>query len=82
MVNYKTFQISDALIWGFQVNVDIDECESTDDIVTIVKNKTIAFLDKNNLQIIKEQFVENCYDIHIDFSEILLKDEIFYVCCH
>lgn len=82
MVNYKTFQISDALIWGFQVKVDIDECDSTDDIVTIVKNKTIEFMDKHNLQIIKEQFVENCYDIHTDFSEILLRDEIFYVCCH
>ena len=82
MVNYKTFQISDALIWGFQVKVDIDECESTDDIVTIVKNKSIKFLDKHNLQIIKEQFIKNCYEIHIDFSEIVLRDEIFYVCCH
>jgi hypothetical protein len=49
MVNYRTFQISDNLFWGFKSSVNIDHYTNSDDIVLEVKNRLKAFLKQNNL---------------------------------
>lgn len=55
MVNYRTFQISDDLFWGFKIKINIDLYQNSEDIVEEVKEKLKDFLSTHNLQVLKEK---------------------------
>lgn len=82
MVNIKTFQYSDSLIWGLQVKIDMDKCDSNRDIIEEAKIQTIDFLKKFNLQLVYEKFIKLNYDIHEEFGNLLLDKDIGYICSH
>jgi len=80
MVNIKTFQFSDNIIWGFKVTIDMDSCDTNLDIINKSKNQVLSFLDKYNLQLIKEKFNVTNYHIHKKFGDLFLNDDIDYIC--
>lgn len=80
MVNIKTFQFSDNIIWGFKVNIDMDLCDTNQDIISESKKQVFSFLDKYNLQLIKEKFNVTKYHIHKKFGDLFLKNDIDYIC--
>mgnify|MGYP006090558757 CR=1 FL=1 len=81
MINYRTFQISDDLFWGFKVNLNIDLFNNSLDIVKEVKEQLKNFLSKHNLQVLKEKI----YDKQLHTSSIndirnSKNTDIIYVC--
>lgn len=80
MVNIKTFQFSDNIIWGFKVTIDMDLCDTNLDIINESKKQVLSFLDKNNLQLIKEKFNGTKYHIHKNFGDLFLNSDIDYIC--
>ena len=82
MVHEKLFQVSDNVIWGYQFKVDLDECNTLEDVIKECTDKIAKFLDQHNLQILKERFKNNTYRIHSSFEEVLLSKETQYICSH
>lgn len=82
MVNEKEFQLSDNLLWGLKFKVDVDECDTKLHIEEKAKQKVLQFIEHHNLQIIRERFLENHYHIHTTLEEILVSDEIQFLCSH
>ena len=86
MVNYKKFQFSCNLMWGYRVNIDLDDCGSNDDIVDFAVISLKSFLETNNLEILLEKVNELNYHIHDSFEDILTRNTIDgihgYICSH
>ena len=83
MVNNRIFTISDNLFSGFTIMVDLDECESCQDIVNMVQVALQHHLGE--MDILVNKLNGKNFHIHTHtFEDILLSksDTKFYVCCH
>ena len=72
-----------------KVNVDLDECESLEDIIRIAINNLSNLLGRNNLKVLQEKLQELHYHIHdYSFVDILMSQPTysdepqFYICSH
>jgi len=87
MVNFKTFQFSCDLMWGYRVNIDLDDCRSNDDIVDYGVSLLKSFLDSNNLEVLLMKINELNYHIHEQFEDIVSRNTDDnnihgYICSH
>lgn len=86
MVNIRKCVISCNLFWGYTKHLDIDEFDNNKDIVTTVINSLLEDLEKIKLDELvlklKDYRINRKYHIHRDFGEILLSDNIIYICNH
>lgn len=87
MVNKKTITLSCKYFWGFSRQIDIDEIDSNEEIINFILNELKLFLKENNLlnliDILNDLIKNNKYHIHdFSFADILLSNEIIYVCSH
>jgi len=87
MVNYRTFQFSHDLFWGFQRMVDLDETESVQDCIDIMYIKLHQFLKGENFELLIKKLEEGRSHLHIhdlQFGDLLISDvnEIIYICDH
>jgi len=88
MVKFKTFQFSCDLMWGYRVNIDLDDCRSNDDIVESGVLLLKSFLDSNNLEVLLLKINELNYHIHDNFEDVISRntDDINnihgYICSH
>jgi hypothetical protein len=86
MPEYRLFQISATLFWGWQSKIDIEEYYTIDKvIIKIQENLKQFFKDANLEDLVKE--VDNmrlhCHeDIEHMFSKNVKPNEIFYLCDH
>jgi len=89
MSNKRQFQFSCDLFWGYKINIDLDDCESIDDIIRIAIDNLSNFLNRNNLKVLQEKLQELHYHIHdYSFVDILMSqptysdESQFYICSH
>jgi hypothetical protein len=88
MVNKKIMQFSCDLMWGYKVEIDLDDCDTLDDIVVMAKASLYSFLESNNLQVLKEKIDIINYHIHdVSLQDIknssLNNDNVHgYICGH
>ena len=64
MVNNKIFQFSCDLIWGYRVEIDLDDCDTLDDIIMMATVSLNSFLEVNNLLVLQEKVNKKNYHIH------------------
>ena len=85
MSNIKIFCISGKTFDGFETSIDMDNIESTVEIIISVVNKLYSTL-QNMRNLIKKLDEEKLqYHIHdLKFGDILLGDidRKFYICSH
>ena len=87
MTNYRKFQISDDLFWGFNQMININLYTNSNNIILEIKERLKTFLDQNNLKVLKEKVDEKIYNLP-EFEIILTSNpaDIIYVClfnhCH
>ena len=83
MVNLRTFIISDELFSGFECAVDLDEVDTIEEIIAIVINKLSILFKNVKLEILSDKISKTNFHIHdFSFTEILLNDDIYYICNH
>ena len=86
MVNYRTFQISDDLFWGFSRKIDLDYFDSNEEIIQEMKRQLKLFLQQENFEVLIEKLEKK--EFHMpEFGDILIKPElneqaIIYMCSH
>lgn len=86
MVNYRTFQISDDLFWGFRRKIDLDYFDSNEEIIKEIKRQLKLFLQQENFEILIEKLEDVQFHMP-EFGDILVKPEfneqtIIYMCSH
>ena len=64
MVNNKIFQFSCDLMWGYRVEIDLDDCDTVDDIIMLATVSLNSFLEANNLLVLQEKVNKINYHIH------------------
>ena len=83
MSNFKKFCISGGQFSGYETLVNLDYVNSNDEIIkAVIANlyKTIQNMRSLERELDKEKAK---YHIHNKkFGEILLNDEVFYICSH
>ena len=81
MSNIRTFQLSDDIFWGYQVNINLDTVHSIEQIICIIKHDVICYLKPKNLEILIEKIRDKKL-YSIPFDDILLRDpkDILYIC--
>ena len=81
MTNYRKFQISDDVFWGFNQMININLYTNSNDIILEVKNRLKHFLGQNNLEVLKEKVDEKIYNLP-EFDLILTSNpaDTIYVC--
>ena len=86
MVNNRTCIISCPTFWGYKKIVDLDTVDSNDEIIAIVLDGLNEQLKQINLiyliEILEKYKKEKKYGIHTNFTDLLLSEEIIYVCNH
>ena len=85
MVNMRKFVLSHKLFWGFSRMIDLDEVEEIDEIIKQIHQALIAYLEKEELEVLVEKADINKLHIHDEtFGTILLsqEDKVFYICDH
>ena len=84
MTNYRKFQISDDLFWGYNETIDINLYTNSNDIICEVKKRLKHFLAENNLHILKEMVDDKTYFLP-SFEDILVvsdtKNTIYLCMC-
>ena len=81
--NISTFIASSNLFSGFKVNIDLNYCDSFQDIINIFNKELEYILTKNNFEILLEKFKLLNFHIHsFTFEDILISksDKVFYIC--
>ena len=86
MPEYRLFQISASLFWGWQSNVDIEKYDTIEKICDKVKKDLKKYLQSVNLLELAEK-VDNLNihthgDSNLLFSKNVQSNEIFYLCDH
>ena len=86
MVNLRTVALSDTDFSHFQTNVDLDEVDSIDDVISYVTNQLKSILTENNLVSLSERFDRHEWHVH-DYTivDMLTDDDVdrvYYVCSH
>ena len=89
MVNKKIFQFSCDIIWGYKVEIDLDDCDTINDIIFMAKVSIDSFLETHNLLVLKEKVDKINYHIHdvsiedIQNGSINNHDKVHgYICGH
>ena len=84
MVNYRTFQLSDDLFWGFSIKLDLDEIESIEEVFVLMKVRLKNFLKKGNLEILVEKLDKKVFHCSTLGKILVDTDEntIIYICSH
>ena len=89
MKNIKKFQFSCKIFWGFQVDIDVNDCNNLEDIIEFAIVSLDSFLLSNNLINLIEKRRTIPYHIHTaSFEELKtnnIKDDSevdAYICGH
>ena len=89
MVNKKIFQFSCDLMWGYKVEIDLDDCNNIDDIIIMATVSLNSFLEANNLLVLQKKVNKINYHIHDNTIEDIKKkskynnDQVHgYICGH
>ena len=79
--NYRTFQISDNLFWGYKQKININLYTNTDDIINEMKTRLKEFLHQYNLEVLKEKVNTIHYNLP-EFETVLISKptDIIYMC--
>ena len=81
----RTFTLSCDTFGGFSKRIDINSCDSVDDIIQIIVNHLRNHLQQGNLECLVRQLegIKPLYHIHdYQFGHILLSDVSYYICNH
>ena len=81
----RTFTLSCDTFGGFSKRIDINSCDSVDDIIQIIVNHLRNHLQQGNLECLVGQLerIKPLYHIHdYQFGHILLSDVSYYICNH
>lgn len=77
----RTFVCSSQIFNGFEINIDIRYYSNFEEIINIFKNELLKMLKEYKLNALEEKFNQSNFHIHTHtFDEILLKNEIIYIC--
>ena len=87
MTNLRLCQFSCEYVGGYKTYVDLDECDSINDIIKVCVKKLNTFINENNLISLKHKINNINYHVHdYTFEDILLKlpenDVDIYICGH
>lgn len=79
----KIIQISDKIFWGFNINVNLDDYKSFEELANLLKKELILFLTKYNLlnqvdMANKITFHNHNYNLYEDLYNT--GDDIIYFC--
>ena len=81
----KILQISDKLFWGFNIIIEIDNYKSFDELIKLIKNELLLFLNTNNLieLAILAEGLKLHNHMYNDYQDLYsTKDDIIYLCGH
>ena len=82
---FRKFIVSCDLFGGFTCRINVNTCESLDDIVRQVVSRLESVLERNNLLTLLSSLEDKKQGFHIHdklFGQILLEDVEYYVCNH
>tara|TARA_A100001015_G_C14931108_1_gene688473 strand:+ start:721 stop:987 length:267 start_codon:yes stop_codon:yes gene_type:complete len=87
MTNLRLCEFSCEYVGGYRIYVDLDECDSMDDIIKICVAKLNTFIKESNLISLKYKINNINYHVHdYTFEDILLKlpknGTDIYICGH
>ena len=77
MVNYRSFQFSHDLFWGFKRQIDLDEVNSLQECIDMMYIKLFELLKRENFVTLIEKLEANREQLHIhgmEFGDILISD--------
>ena len=83
--NIRKFIASSELFGGYEVYIDLNYCNTLDDIVNVFHENLLGFLTQNNLRELVIKLKDSHFHIHgFTFEEICISDEdnVFHVCDH
>ena len=83
--NIRKFIASSELFSGFEVYIDLNYCNSLDDIVNTFYDDLYNFLNSHNLVALVNQVKLSKFHIHsFTFEKIITsdKDTIYHICDH
>jgi len=83
--NIRKFIASSELFSGYEVFIDLNYCNTLDDICNIFYEDLLNFCNAHNLIVLVEKVKECRFHIHgFTFEEIIVseKDNVFHVCDH
>jgi hypothetical protein len=81
----RTFYISCHTFGGFKRTIEINDCNSIQDIINRMICLLEQYLNKEDLFKLKEklQSIKHLFHIHdYHFGDMLLNDQIYYICNH
>ena len=81
--NIRKFTCSSPLFSGFNCYINLDYCNSINDIIDIFKNELLSILNLHNFEVLIEKVKQSRFHIHDNtFESILLSDKnkIIYIC--
>lgn len=81
--NIRTFIASSELFSGFSVDIDLNYCNTINDIIHEFKNKLLFILKSFHFEILIEKLEQINFHIHnYTFEDIIISDKIrkFYIC--
>ena len=81
----RTFTFSCDTFGGFSKRINIDSCESIDDIIQIMVNHLRNYLNQGKLEglVVQLERIQPLYHIHdFQFGHVLLSDIDYYICNH
>jgi len=81
--NIKKFICSSDIFQGYNILIDLNECDNIEDILIIFKKSMLKFFEDNSLEILVNKV--NNIDLHIHtitFEDILISERntTFYIC--
>jgi len=81
--NIKKFICSSDIFQGYNILIDLNECDNIEDILIIFKKSMMKFFEDNSLEILVNKV--NNIDLHIHtntFEDILIskRNTTFYIC--
>jgi len=72
---------SSQIFNGFEVKIDIRYYSNLEELINTFKNELLKILKEYKFNVLEEKFNKSNFHIHThSFDEILLKNEIIYVC--
>ena len=83
--NIHKFIASSELFSGYEVYIDLNYCNSLDDIVNVFYEDLLNFLNSHNLIALVDKVKECRFHIHgFTFEDIILSDKnnIIHICDH
>jgi len=87
-MNYRIFQISSELFWGYRLKADISMYDSLNDIIQLIKLDLKRYLLEKNLKALAEKVDAMKLHMHepfVSFAELAERtspSDILYLCDH